>query len=52
MVFNLNYTFNEETTEVFEKLGDRIFGLKSEFMNSISNCFAQHISRIGYASFK
>ena len=52
MVFNLNYTFSEEATEVFGTLGDRIFGLKSEFMNSISNCFAQHISRIGYAFFK
>ena len=52
MVFNLNYTFNEEATELFGKLGDKIFGLKSEFMNSISDCFAQHISRIGYAFFR
>jgi hypothetical protein len=52
MVFNLNYTFNEEVTELFSKLGDKIFGFKSEFMNSISNNYARHISRIGYASFK
>ena len=52
MVFNLNYTFNEEATELFGKLDDKIFGLKSEFMNSISDCFAKHISRIGYAFFK
>ena len=52
MVFNLNYTFNEESTELFGKLDDKIFGLKSEFMNYISHCFAQHISRIGYAFFK
>lgn len=52
MVFNLNYTFNEEATELFSKLGDKIFGFKSEFMNSISDNYARHISRIGYASFK
>lgn len=52
MVLNLNYTFNEETTELFGKLGDKMFGLKSEFMNSISDQYAQHISRIGYAFFK
>lgn len=48
MVFNLNYTFSEEATEVFVKLGDKIFGLKSELMNSISEHYAQHISRVGY----
>ena len=52
MVFNLNYTFNEEATELFGKLGDKLFGFKSEFMNSISDNYARHISRIGYASFK
>ena len=52
MVFNLNYTFNEESTELFGKLDDKIFGFKSEFMNSVSDNYARHISRIGYASFK
>ena len=52
MILNLNYTFNEEATELFGKLGDKIFGLKNEFMNSVSEHYAQHISRIGYASFK
>lgn len=52
MVLNLNYTFNEEATELFGKLGDKLFGFKSEFMNSISDNYARHISRIGYASFK
>lgn len=52
MILNLNYTFSEEATEVFGKLGNKIFGLKSEFMNSISEHYAQHISRIGYAFFK
>ena len=52
MVLNLNYTFSEESTELFGKLGDKIFGLKSEFMNSISEQYAQHISRIGYPFYK
>lgn len=51
MVLNLNYTFSEEATEVFGKLGERIFGLKSEFMNKISEKYSQHISRIGYTAF-
>lgn len=52
LVFNLNYTFNEEKTDLFNKLGDKIFGFKSDFMNSISEHYAQHISRVGYASFR
>lgn len=52
MILNLNYTFSEEATEIFGKLGDKIFGLKSDFMNSVSEHYAQHISRIGYAYFK
>jgi len=52
LLFNLNYTFNEEKTELFGKLGDKLFRFKSEFMNSVSEQYAQHISRIGYASFK
>ena len=51
MVLNLNYTFSEEASELFGKLGERLFGFKSEFMNSISEKYAQHISRIGYASY-
>ena len=51
LVFNMNYTFNEESTELFGTLGEKIFGLKSEVMNFISDCHAHHISRIGYASF-
>ena len=51
MVLNMNYSFSEEATELFNKLGDKVFGLKSEFMNSMSNRYAQHISRVGYAAF-
>lgn len=52
MTYNLNYTFNEEKADLFGKLGERIFGLKSDFMNFISDKYAQHISRLGYAYFK
>lgn len=51
MVLNLNYTFSEESTDKYGKIGTKIFGLKSEFMNSISEHYAQHISRIGFARF-
>ncbi len=51
MILNLNYTFSEEATELFGKLGEKVFGLKREFMNSVSEHYAQHISRIGYDYF-
>lgn len=52
MILHLNYTVNEEDSNPQKILGKRIFSLKSEVMNMISNRHSFHISRIGITSFR
>lgn len=52
MVLNLNFTFSEEKNDIFHKLSDKLFAWKNDFMNSLGAKYADHISRIGFTSFK
>lgn len=49
---HFNFSINEEETSSNKILGERLFSLKSEVMNMICDCHANHISRIGITSFR
>lgn len=51
MLLHFNFSINEEETSPNKILGERLFSLKSEVMNMICDCHANHISRIGITSF-
>ena len=46
---NLNFTFTEQDSNPI--LGEPAFALKKEIMDMIGNKYANHIARIGIASF-
>lgn len=52
LYLHFNYSINEEETCSNKLLGNRLFSLKSEVMNMISDRHANHISRIGITSFR
>ena len=49
---HFNYSISEEKTCPVRLLGNRLFSLKSEVMNMISDSHANHVSRIGITSFR
>lgn len=51
MLLHFNFSINEEESSPNKILGERLFSLKSEVMNMICDCHANHISRIGITSF-
>lgn len=51
LCLHFNFSINEEDFSNSKILGERLFSLKSEVMNMICDCHANHISRIGITSF-
>lgn len=51
ILLHFNFSINEEESSPNKILGERLFSLKSEVMNMICACHANHISRIGITSF-
>lgn len=52
LLLHFNFSINEEETSPTKLLGERLFSLKAEVMNMISDRHANHISRIGITSFR